>query len=297
VHDAHLTTVGPLALEIVEPMRILRVRIAPNDHGISGVLTFRATTGTIDEGRLQSARHGIKYVDQTRFMQYGTWEGEVTIDGRTIRLERATCHGLRDKSWGVRPIGEQSLAGAGGSVFWMNVVMRLGDAFSIIRTVQLPDGTPHELEGYFAPVYESPDRVPVGERALRRIDSWTFDLDVMPGSRRIRGGTYGLHWPDGSTTTVTGRALATFWYAGMGYEHERWQQGLDHRGLDVEREEWRIDEIDVTRRERQFMCHVLELTAADGTVGFGHTEQFFLGPYAPYGWGETYDAAPDPKGP
>jgi hypothetical protein len=315
VHDAHLTiavdgvqhslhasdvapidptdtAVGPMRLEIVQPMRVLRFAIAPNEHGIEGTLTFRATTGSIDEGRLQSPRRGIRYVDQTRFMQYGSWEGEVVIDGRRITLDASSCHGLRDKSWGVRPIGEQSLAGAGGSVFWMNVVMRLGDEFSIVRTVQLPDGTPHELEGYFAPVYRSADDAPVGEDRLRRVATWQFDLDVVPGSRRIRGGTYRLHWPSGDVTTVTGRVLSTFWYAGMGYEHERWQQGLDHGGRAVEREDWPIAEIDVTRRERQFMCHVLELTADDGRVGFGHTEQFFLGPYAPYGWGTTYDAEP-----
>jgi len=286
------TRVGPFRLDIVEPMRVLRVSVAPNEHGIEGSLTFRATTGSIDEGRLQSPRRGILYVDQTRFMQYGTWEGDLTVDGRRIQLDATSCHGLRDKSWGVRPIAEQSLAGAGGSVFWMNVVMRLGNDFSIVRTVQLPDGTPHELEGYIAPVYSSAADVPIGEVALRRLATWRFDLDFVPGTRRIRGGTYYLDWPDGRTTTIEGRVLSTFWYAGMGYEHERWQQGLDHGGEVVEREDWSIDAVDLSSRQRQFMCHVLELSGPDGLVGFGHTEQFFLGPYTPFGWDDTYAQQP-----
>jgi hypothetical protein len=285
--DPTRTEVGPFRLEVLEPMRVLRVTIDPGEHGIEGSLTFRATTGAIDEGRLQSARRGILYVDQTRFMQYGTWEGDLTIDGVRVPLT-GRCHGLRDKSWGVRPIAEQSLAGDGGSLFWMNVVMRLGDDFSIVRTVQLPDGTPHELEGYYAPTYSSPDNVPVGEEHLRPVTTWRFDLDFVHGTRRIRSGRYELDWPDGTTTAIEARTLATFWYAGMGYEHERWQQGLDHGGEVVEREDWVIADVDLSRRERQFMCHVLELRDDADRVGFGHTEQFFLGPYAPFGWDRTY---------
>jgi hypothetical protein len=284
--------VGPFRLEVVEPMRVLRIVAVPNEQGIDGSLTFRATTGSIDEGRLQGPDRGILYVDQTRFMQYGTWEGYLSVDDRRVEFDATTCHGLRDKSWGVRPIGEQSLAGAGGSVFWMNVVMRLDDEFAIVRTVQQPDGTPRELAGYFAPVYGSAADVPIGEQQLRHVETWRFDLDFQPGSRRIRGGTYHLEWPDGRTTTIEGRVMSTFWYAGMGYEHERWQQGLDHGGEEVEREEWNVDTIDLSRRERQFMCHVLELSGPDGVAGFGHTEQFFLGPYDPYHWDETYTSSP-----
>jgi hypothetical protein len=290
------TSVGPFRLQVVDPMRVLRIDVAPGDHGIEGSLTFRATTGSIDEGRLQSGRRGILYVDQTRFMQYGSWEGSMTIDGRSIEIDASQCHGLRDKSWGVRPLGEQSLAGDGGNLFWMNVVMRLGDDFSVLRTVRYPDGTPRELEGYFAPTYADPSDVPVGERRLRPVTSWHFDLDFIPGTRRIAAGRYRLEWPDGTTTHVDARSVATFWYAGMGYEHERWQQGLDHGGEVVEREDWPIASIDLSQRQRQFMCHVLELRDDRGRTGCGHTEQFFLGEYEPFAWDHTYTSSPSTAG-
>ena len=77
----------------------------------------------------------------------------------------------------------------------MNVVMRLGDDFSIVRTVRLPDGTPHELEGYIAPVYRSAGDVPIGELELRRARArvaWALDLFVRRygsfGIERVGGG-------------------------------------------------------------------------------------------------------------
>lgn len=36
----------------------------------------------------------------------------------------------------------------------------------------------------------------------------------------------------------------------------------------------------------------MEITGPGGAKGFGHTEQFFLGPYAPYGWTEAYATTP-----
>jgi hypothetical protein len=283
------TSVGPIRLDIVEPMRVHRFRADGSEHGLACDLTYRARTGSIDEGRNRSGPYGQTVLDSTRFMQYGIWEGWIDIDGKRMDVEDHHCQGLRDKSWGVRPLAEQSAAAIGaGSVFWMNIVLQLNDAFSVVRASNGKDGTPRERAGYYAPLYSSSDEVPIGEPNLQHMTTWDYELDFLDNSRRIIGGRYRMLWPDGSETKIEGRALNTFWYAGLGYEHMRWHHGLDHGGLVVEREAWPVAEMDLSRKDRQFMCHIMEYTRDGEIIGFGHTEQLFLGQYLPYGWDHTY---------
>ena len=141
--------------------------------------------------------------------------------------------------------------------------------------------------------------VPIGEQQLRAISTWEFDLNFTPGTRRITGGRYLVRWPDGSQQHIHGRSLGTLWYAGLGYNHDRWHHGLDHGGLLVERESWRTDRVDLSRPDRQFLASVMEFTDGGGRViGFGHTEQLLIGEYQPLGWGPDYGvtAANDTKG-
>ncbi len=283
------TTVGPIRLDIAQPMRAHRFRADGASHGVACDLTFQARTGSIDEGRDHSGPHGQTVIDSTRFMQYGTWQGWIEVDGRRVEIRSDRCQGLRDKSWGVRPIAEQSAAAIGaGSVFWMNVVLQLEDDFSVARTAQDAHGRPRTLAGYYAPLYAASGEVPIGEQQLRHMTTWEFELDFLDDSRRITGGRYRFCWPDGSETQIDGRPLGTFWYAGLGYEHPRWHHGLDHGGLVVEREDWSVAEVDLSRPDRQFMCHVMEYCMGGTVIGSGHTEQLFLGPYSPYGWGDVY---------
>jgi len=287
--DPSRNIVGPIEISVLDPMRVLRCTASANSNGISCDLLFRAETGAIDEGRLKVGREGINYIDQTRFMQYGSWEGWIEVDGRRTTLERGEAFGLRDKSWGVRLIGEQHVTQRrGGQIFWMNVIIRLQDRFCMIRTLDHADGSSHEREGYSAPLYASPADVPVGETALRHVAHWGFELAFADQSRRISAGRYPVRWSDGSETVVEGRALGTLWYAGIGYNHERWHHGLDHGGvLVVEREQWRADEVDMSRLDRQFLASFMEFRIDGELLGFGHTEQLLMGEYQPLGWTET----------
>lgn len=268
------TSVGPISLEIIEPMRVLRVRAG--GEGMACDLRFEAMAPPIDEGRIQAGPHGQLVVDQTRFMQPGRWQGWFEVDGFRTTLGDG-CTGVRDKSWGVRPMAEQSASvGGGGQLFWMNVVRVHEGEVTIARTTNSPKGRARERAGYTT----GPDG------SLRKLATWEYELDIEPGTRRIVAARYELQWDGGAATELDARAVATLWYSGMGYEHRRWQHGLDHGGLDVERESWPVDSIDLAAPEGRFMCHVLAFTENNQAAGHGHTEQLFLGRYDPCGWSE-----------
>lgn len=284
--DPAVSRVGPLQVEVETPMRRLRCRVEENPEGICCDLLFEAESGAIDEGRLRVDRMGMTYIDQTRFMQYGRWSGWLEIDGRRHTLQAGGVFGLRDKSWGVRAIGEQQVtAKPGERIFWMNVVLRLADGFCVFRTLDHADGTSHEREGYEAPLYSVSDTVPVGETGLKPIANWEFELRFAPGSRRITGGNYQVDWREGGNFHFTGRCVNTLWYAGLGYNHDRWHHGQDHgESLVVERESWSAAAVDDTAMDRQFLASAMEIRCDGKVVGFGHTEQLLLGDYDPFGW-------------
>jgi hypothetical protein len=269
------TTVGPIQLVIEEPMHVLRLRA--DGEGMACDIRFEATTPPVDDGRIQAGRHGQLVVDQTRFMQPGRWSGWFEIDGVRTTLGDG-CTGARDKSWGVRPMAEQSASvGGGGQLFWMNVVRAHDDGgVTIARTTNAPDGRARERAGYTS----KPD----GD--LRKLTTWDYELDIAPDTRRIVSARYTLQWRDGAVSELAAETLGTLWYSGMGYEHRRWQHGLDHGGLAVERESWPVAGIDLAAPEGRFMCHVLAFTEDGRPAGHGHTEQLFLGRYDPYGWSD-----------
>src|SRR6516165_5718485 len=102
------TTIGPIRIEVVDPMRVIRYVVDQNDHGIECDLTFRARTVAIEEPRQRTASpEGILTMDHTRLTQWGTWVGSVTVDGAELRIQPEDVPGTRDRSWGVRPAGQQ----------------------------------------------------------------------------------------------------------------------------------------------------------------------------------------------
>ena len=50
-----------------------------------------------------------------RYAQVGTWEGTITVAGRTFEVTPDRWKGARDHSWGVRPVGEPEAPGHQGA--------------------------------------------------------------------------------------------------------------------------------------------------------------------------------------
>ncbi|MEY2523674.1 MAG: hypothetical protein QOJ66_2239, partial [Ilumatobacteraceae bacterium] len=60
------TTIGPIRIDVVDPMRTIRYVVEPNEHGITCDLLFRATTVAVEEPRQQRRTpEGILLTDHT----------------------------------------------------------------------------------------------------------------------------------------------------------------------------------------------------------------------------------------
>ena len=142
-------------IEVVEPLRKLRL-ILDETEGIAADLTWEGLFDVVQE-QPHVLRSGNRVtLNAQRFAQLGTWSGRIAVDGEEITVDPATWLGSRDRSWGIRPIGEPEPAGRPADppfegMWWLYVPMAFKD-FAIVLIIQ-----------------EEPERVPLAQRLHPRL--------------------------------------------------------------------------------------------------------------------------------
>ncbi|MDQ1423209.1 MAG: hypothetical protein QOD72_707, partial [Acidimicrobiaceae bacterium] len=104
--------VGPFRIEVIEPLRRAKVVLDDNSTGLSCDLTFSARTAPIQEGRQILWNGSRRVMDATRFDQFGRWSGFVRHPDGQFSVEETAWYGTKDRSWGVRRVGEPESGGA-----------------------------------------------------------------------------------------------------------------------------------------------------------------------------------------
>ena len=92
--------VGPLSLEIVEPLRAQRLTLAENETGVSFDVTLTAVAEPFVENPEPMYRFGRLINHVIRYTGVCRAQGTATIDGRTVAIDE--WHASRDHSWGIR---------------------------------------------------------------------------------------------------------------------------------------------------------------------------------------------------
>ncbi|EHI10485.1 hypothetical protein [Mycolicibacterium thermoresistibile] len=131
-------------IEVLEPLRKLRV-VLEETEGMAVDLTWEGLFDPVQE-QPHVLRSGNRVtLDAQRFAQVGTWSGVIVVDGEEIAVDPRHWIGTRDRSWGIRPIGEPEPAGRPADppfegMWWLYVPMAFDD-FAIVLIIQEePDG-------------------------------------------------------------------------------------------------------------------------------------------------------------
>ncbi|GAA2066437.1 hypothetical protein [Williamsia deligens] len=138
-------SVGAFRLDVVEPLRSVRLRLAETE-GIALDATFTGSFDVVEEQRHILRAGSRTTLDAQRFAQVGTWTGALEIDGERIEFDPTSWVGTRDRSWGIRPIGEAEPAGRPADppfegMWWMYLPLAFDD-FGLVMVIQEePDGT------------------------------------------------------------------------------------------------------------------------------------------------------------
>jgi|TARA_B110000438_G_scaffold301184_1_gene355433 hypothetical protein len=286
--------VGPFRIEVIEPLRRTRVILEPNDSGITCDLSFSARTAGIQEARQTLYAGTRRIMDATRFDQFGRWSGTINHPEGELRIEESVCRGTKDRSWGVRGIGERESGGAplapqGAFFLWAPLIW--DDHITHAIFFDGEQGQALVREGIVAPLFASEEAIPdVETSADERMATARHRVNYVPGSRLASSAEIDLVNLAGETRTIALEPILKFQMKGLGYGHPEWGQGVWKGELAVGGESFDPRQLDLLARENLHVQQVVRAT--DGTrTGIGVLEQAVVGPYAPAGFTEFFDGA------
>ncbi|MFV0309218.1 MAG: hypothetical protein ACK5OX_15905 [Desertimonas sp.] len=286
------TTVGPFRLEIVEPLRRARVILDDNSTGLSCDLTFSTRTAAIQEARQILWDDTRRIMDATRFAQFGRWNGTIgTPDGEWGVTD---WHGTKDRSWGVRGVGERETTGAPGgrrSFFFLWAPLFWDDHVSHAVFFDGADGEALVREGLTAPLFDTEDDVPPPAVATdTHAATAAHRITYHPGTRLAASAELDLVDLDGTTRTISFDPLLRFQMKGLGYGHPSWPQGAWQGELAIHGETYDNETLDLLAPENIHVQQVCRVHDGQRT-GIGVLEQIVVGPYAPGGFTDMFDGA------
>jgi hypothetical protein len=282
--------VGPLTLDIEQPMQRQRLRLASNDTGIAFDVTVEASGAPFFEVPHVHYRRGRLLNHVLRYTQLFRARGEITVDGTTTGIDR--WFGVRDHSWGIR----ESM---GPPIPLRGTEASAGDP----RAIRL--WLPWEIEGQqglFALHEDSDGRQIDFEGVLRDGDGPEVEIVsarhafiYTPGTRRLERGSFAITTETGDEHSFTFEAVAgPLTPQGFGYVRG-WHDGQPpgvYRGAEhVESDRFRVDDPAVIAgpdhvppERRMGACEYPSvLVHADGRRGMCQIEHPVYKPYRPYG--------------
>ena len=280
-------SIGPLSLEVIEPMRHLRIVVADNETGISADLTWRARTGALLEDHTEMTSGPTVIIDMARFIQFGTWSGTVTADGVTTDVDAAQVPGVRDRSWGIRPVGERpgGRPAEHGSACWFWMPIHFDDECRTTGWFQRPGGEFWRADGHRVPVLDPVPATIEGDHPdVYRIDPVGQEVEFDAGTRRIARARFAMQSQNGDETLEL-ESIHHFHMRGLGYTNPDWGHGLWKGELAVGAEHWRFDDVDARDPFHQHLHHVVEARVGDKS-GVGLLEQIIFGPHTQFGFTE-----------
>jgi hypothetical protein len=290
--DPTQTRVGPISIDITEPLRVNRVRVDSADLGITADLEFRARTAAFSEPR-QTLLNGTRPVmDVTRLAQLGQWNGTIGLPEASLTLGPAAVYGTKDRSWGIRPVGEPAPAAPSRTIpqiFFLWAPLNFATECLHFMTFEHADGTAWARTAVVLPVIgpDAPVYGPGTEAEL--IEESRHEVRWAPGLRRSQGATLTLSRA-GQPETVQLEPLLTFRMRGAGYLHPTWGHGRWHDELAVGGEEHKVAELDTLDPTCIHVQQVVRATWGEQT-GLGVLEQLAIGPHAPSGFRDLFDGA------
>ncbi len=276
------TVVGPLSIEVVEPLKVLRAKLSANEGGIEAELTFTGRLAPMEEPRQRMIQDGKCHMDITRMTQSGSWQGWISMQGRRIDVAPQNVRGVRDRSWGIKAIGQPRQL---RDTFWLWTPLQAEDRDLHFYTIERPDGSRSVVGAQMAMLD--------GGKAEHMADAWA-DVQYRPGTTEVASAAIHMIRQRGQgeitvrlTTADTGRLFLS----GVGYQHQEWGHGFDKGALATSHDTIESAGMVVTNMPRHIHdMHFQVPVTAEVTLPEGRTitasgllEQMIAGTHVPSG--------------
>ena len=279
------TQVGPIEIEVIEPLKVLRIACSDAANGIIADLTFTARSVPIEEPRFMRRVGSQTMMDYTRLTQNGSWSGTVEHNGELHRIDAHTL-GTRDRSWGIRGVGmsdpQPNPYAISPQFFWLWAPLNVGETSVFYHLNADEHGRPWNTEGRMA-----------DSESASTMDQADSRLVYRKGSRHAASAQIDFK-KAGQDIHLALKPIQTFYMKGLGYGHPIWSHGLNHGELETGFEIYELDQMadaDPTNFHIQALVDVTMSGARSGQ-GRGVLEQLVIGAYEPYGFTRLADLAP-----
>ncbi len=279
--------VGPYQIEVVQPLQQLRLVCDCDDLGFD--LTWNASFPAILEQPHLLLAGNKPTLDAQRFAQLGSWAGTLHVAGDDIRVDSNTWVGARDRSWGIRPIGdpdppgrtaEQPLEG----FWWMYVPLRFDDFAVVVILQEEPDG--------YRTLNDARRVFPDGR--VEQLGWPRVEIDYRSSTRHPERARLHLTTPSGDPLLVEVETLSSIaMHIGAGYGGDpEWSHGQWRGPKWSSTSVYDLNDPELIGRMPWGACdHSARATCA-GRVGWGMLEHATIGRHDPTGMRDWSAVAP-----
>jgi hypothetical protein len=137
--------VGGYQIDVTEPLRKLRVQCASPDGSLDLDLHWTGSFPAVQEDTHLLLAANRPILDASRFSQVGTWQGRLKVGGTEFEVTGDRWTGARDRSWGIRPVGESEPPGRPSDdptfgFWWVYMPLRFESSMVIVIVQENPDG-------------------------------------------------------------------------------------------------------------------------------------------------------------
>jgi hypothetical protein len=290
--DRTLQRVGPYRIEVLEPLERLRVVL---DHDRLGFdLTWTGSFPVVDEPPHVMRQGGRVILDAQRFAQVGTWSGTMTVDGEDFTVSDDRWLGTRDRSWGIRPVGEAEPPGRAAAepapdfgFWWVYAPLRFEEFALILIAQERGDGT--RILNEAVRVWPRGSGRPAEQLGWPR-----FDIRYRSGTRHPESAVVHLTDPRGRPVTLEIETLGfVALNCGAGYGgdphwgHGQWRGRGWVEALDLD-----MNDPAVAGRVPFSVVDHVGRAVCDGAVGWGMFEHGTFGRHDPSGFADFGSVAP-----
>ena len=280
------TAIGPIEIQIVEPLKKHRILIDSPEHGIRADILFTASSLPYEEPPFHVRSGNRVTMRYTRLTQLGHWSGWIEADGVTHTLKDDDVFGSRDRSWGIRGVGERVQLGAPAQqlpqFYWLWAPVCFDDFGTVFDVNEYADGQRwHESGAHL-----------IGPDAIQHAHSVSYTCEWQPGTRHMKSFQLNYSFAQ-SEATLTFTPKIHFQMSGLGYLHPEWGHGMWKGELAIG-----FDRLTLPVQDPMAMHHIHVQTLSDVTCqfdngqlhrGIGVLETLVLGMHQPSGFSGISD--------
>jgi len=286
------TSVGPFRIEVLEPLNRLRAVLEPGEYELSFDLTWTGAIPATREPRQFVRRNGRVWMDSVRLAQTGFWEGILRIGEDELAVTPSTWWGSRDRSWGIRPVGEAEPAGIQGNggvpptFHWIYAPMQFDDFSILVIAQEDEDGRR---------VLEEAVKVFGDGRPAEALGRPELELRYTSGTRDVRSAE--VHFTGRAERIRVTQLIPLHMAVGSGYGLDAdWRHGM-YQGPDLVVQQVVMSAAQAAAKSGMFgITERLSRFDYDGPegrrTGFGLFETLFIGAHKPSGFADWTAVAP-----